>query len=95
MPKAKHTKKTTKTNTNWNQFLHTIESYGLEYSTTISWQSNNHTGHSSDGEAKLLLNLFHVAITCLNRGGNISIEISPKGLADKLRIIVGGKIETN
>ena len=83
---------TTKTNTNWDQFCHTIESYGLEYSTTITWQTNKHAGNLSDGEAKLLLNLFHVAITCLNRGGKMSIEISPKGLADKLKIIVGGKI---
>ncbi len=83
---------TTKTNTNWDQFFHTIESYGLEYSTTISWQNNNNTLHSSDEEAKLLLNLFHVAITCLNRGGKMSIEIGPKGLADTLKIIVGGKI---
>ncbi len=83
---------TNKTNTNWDQFYNTIESYGLEYGTNISWQSNKSTGNLSDGEAKLLLNLFHIAITCLNRGGKMSIEISPNGLAEKLKIIVGGKI---
>ena len=83
---------TNKTNTNWDQFYHTIESYGLEYGTNISWQINKYTGNLSDGEAKLLLNLFHIAITCLNRGGKMSIEISPNGLAEKLKIIVGGKI---
>ena len=83
---------TNKTNTNWDQFYHTIESYGLEYGTNIFWQSNKYTGNLSDGEAKLLLNLFHIAITCLNRGGKMSIEISPNGLAEKLKIIVGGKI---
>ena len=83
---------TNKTNTNWDQFYHIIESYGLEYGTNISWQSNKYTANLSDGEAKLLLNLFHIAITCLNRGGKMSIEISPNGLAEKLKIIVGGKI---
>jgi Uncharacterized protein conserved in bacteria len=83
---------TNKTNTNWDQFYNTIESYGLEYGTNISWQSNKYTGNLSDGEAKLLLNLFHIAITCLNRGGKMSIEISPNGLAERLKIIVGGKI---
>ena len=83
---------TNKTNTNWDQFYNTIESYGLEYGTNISWQSNKNTGNLSDGEAKLLLNLFHIAITCLNGGGKMSIEISPDGLAERLKIIVGGKI---
>ena len=82
----------TNTNTNWDQCYHTIESYGLEYSTTLSWQSHKYSGNLSDVEAKLLLNLFHIAITCLHRGGKMSIEISPKGLAEKLKIIVGGKI---
>ncbi len=83
---------TNKTTTNWDQFYNTIESYGLEYGTNISWQSNKSTGNLSDGEAKLLLNLFHIAITCLNGGGEMSIEISPDGLAERLKIIVGGKI---
>tara|TARA_Y100001970_G_C14170357_1_gene823773 strand:- start:565 stop:1203 length:639 start_codon:yes stop_codon:yes gene_type:complete len=83
---------TNKINNNWDQYCHTIESYGLEYGTNISWQSNKYTGNLSDGEAKLLLNLFHIAITCLIRGGKMSIEISPNGLTDKLKIIVGGKI---
>ena len=83
---------TNKTNINWDQIYRTVEAYGTQYRTTIIWQNSKDTDDLSDSEAKLLLNLFHVAITCLNKGGVISIEISPRGLADKLRMIVGGKI---